>query len=306
MLDEEDCVVASQPELAGNNKGKGKKRVSGSGEERPSKRAHNEEEEYEEQQDMFERAEELGLLDEEDNDDQAQAHRSLLGKGGSGPSSGIIERIYMENFMCHTKLEVNLCPRINFITGQNGSGKSAILAAVQICLGAKANVTHRAKALKDLIRAGGTNREAFIQVTLRNNEQDGWKFQECGRKIVVERRISRVAASTFKIRGEDGRTISTQRKHLIDMLDHLSIQVENPCAVLDQENSKRFLQGQATHKYEFFMRSTNLDGLIAKLSQAAHQYAEMREKVKKDRDGLLPVFRRQWEDANIMSQNTEQ
>ena len=41
---------------------------------------------------------------------------------------------------------------MNFISGRNGSGKSAVLAALQICLGANANSTHRAKKLSDFIR----------------------------------------------------------------------------------------------------------------------------------------------------------
>ncbi len=44
--------------------------------------------------------------------------------------------------------------QVNFINGRNGSGKSAILAALQICLGAKAHLTHRAKKMADFIRSG--------------------------------------------------------------------------------------------------------------------------------------------------------
>ena len=36
------------------------------------------------------------------------------------------------------KLKINLCRNVNFVNGQNGSGKSAILASIQICLGANA------------------------------------------------------------------------------------------------------------------------------------------------------------------------
>lgn len=45
---------------------------------------------------------------------------------------GIIEEIYCENFMCHRRMKVVLSPHINFITGENGSGKSAIIAAIQV------------------------------------------------------------------------------------------------------------------------------------------------------------------------------
>lgn len=56
--------------------------------------------------------------------------------------------------MCHTCLELDFCPCLNVITGENGSGKSAILTAIQVCLGAKSNTTHRGQKLKDLIQTG--------------------------------------------------------------------------------------------------------------------------------------------------------
>ncbi|CAM9309188.1 unnamed protein product, partial [Laminaria digitata] len=36
------------------------------------------------------------------------------------------------------------------------------------------------------------------------------------------------------------------------------VQVDNPCAVLDQENAKKFLQGDESDKYAFFMKATDL------------------------------------------------
>ena len=56
---------------------------------------------------------------------------------------GVIESVTAENFMCHRNFQLDFCPRINYITGVNGSGKSAVLAAIQICLGARATTTNR-------------------------------------------------------------------------------------------------------------------------------------------------------------------
>ena len=41
------------------------------------------------------------------------------------------------------------------------------------------------------------------------------------------------------------------------------MQVDNPCAVLDQENSKKFLLGSEGDKYAFFMKATDLDRIHA-------------------------------------------
>lgn len=68
--------------------------------------------------------------------------------------NGIIERVECYNFMCHEKFGVDLGPLINFIVGKNGSGKSAVLTALTICLGAKASATNRGQSLKKFIKEG--------------------------------------------------------------------------------------------------------------------------------------------------------
>ena len=41
----------------------------------------------------------------------------------------------MKNIRCHANVTVELNPRLNFITGDNGSGKSSILTAIRLALG---------------------------------------------------------------------------------------------------------------------------------------------------------------------------
>lgn len=67
---------------------------------------------------------------------------------------GIIESVTCTNFMCHAKLHVPLGPLINFIIGHNGSGKSAVLTALTLCLGAKASSTNRGQNLKSFVKEG--------------------------------------------------------------------------------------------------------------------------------------------------------
>lgn len=68
--------------------------------------------------------------------------------------NGIIETVTCTNFMCHKFLEISLGPLINFIIGHNGSGKSAVLTAITICLGGKATATNRGQSLKSFIKEG--------------------------------------------------------------------------------------------------------------------------------------------------------
>ena len=67
---------------------------------------------------------------------------------------GILERVDCYNFMCHEHFSVELGPLINFIVGKNGSGKSAILTAITLCLGGKASATNRGQSLKSFIKEG--------------------------------------------------------------------------------------------------------------------------------------------------------
>ena len=172
---------------------------------------------------------------------------------------GIVEEIYCENFMCHRKLRVVLCPHTNFITGENGSGKSAIIAALQICLGASARSTHRGKSIKNLIRHGHEG-NALVRITLRNDAvgSDAFRPELFGRKILVERLIRRDGSAEYRLRDEKGLMVSKLKADLDAMLDHLNIQTYNPCAILDQENAKLFLKGNSQDKYKFFLQSTDL------------------------------------------------
>lgn len=50
--------------------------------------------------------------------------------------------------MCHQNLEVDFNKRTNLLIGNNGSGKSAVLTALIIGLGCKANATNRSSNIK--------------------------------------------------------------------------------------------------------------------------------------------------------------
>jgi len=215
-----------------------------------------------------EQQEEKGQADDDDNNEEEEEEeetekepreRKSINKFGKPAEAGIIKTIHVENFMCHQKLKVDFCRNVNFINGQNGSGKSAILAAIQICLGAKAGRTHRARNIKDLVRkeAAGNNpnTSAKVRVTLLNEGGDGYKQELYGDSITIERTIAlKGGYNGYKLYADNGKEISRNKRDLDDMLDHLNIQVENPVAILDQEEAKKFLKGKPSEKYQFFLK----------------------------------------------------
>jgi hypothetical protein len=219
--------------------------------------------------------------------------KRAINERGKPAEAGVIKRVQVENFMCHRKLTVDLCRNVNFIHGQNGSGKSAVLAALQICLGAGARRTHRARNLKDLIRKGpggvaDGQRNAKVRVTLYNEGDDAFQHDTYGDEVTVERVIASSSGgyNGYRLLDSDGNEQSRLKKDLDSMLDQLNIQVENPVAVLDQEEAKKFLMGKPEDKYNFFMKATELDRLDRTYANIQDNLLQMEEDQNRIRKSL--------------------
>ncbi|RUS16430.1 hypothetical protein BC937DRAFT_91201 [Endogone sp. FLAS-F59071] len=197
--------------------------------------------------------------------------RSKQGTHGEPAESGVIEKIVLTNFMCHKYLEVRFGPKLNFIIGHNGSGKSAILTGIIVALGAKATVTNRASNIKSLIREGAS--ACQVSLTIKNCGPDAYRPDIYGDRITIERRIAKEGSSGYKIKANDGRTISTKRDELIAICDYMAIQVDNPLTILSQDTARQFLQtASPEEKFKFYMKGTEL-------RQLCEDYAVIRESI---------------------------
>ncbi|KAH1219701.1 Structural maintenance of chromosomes protein 6A [Glycine max] len=154
------------------------------------------------------------------------------------PTAGIVKQLRLENFMCHSKHETEFGNHVNFITGQNGSGKSTILAALCVAFGCRAKETQRTSTLKDFIKTGAT--DAVIQVEIQNEGEGAFKPEIYGPVIIVERRISE-STSSATLKDHQGRKVVSWKTDLLEIVEHFNIDVENPCVIMNQDKSREFL-----------------------------------------------------------------
>uniref|UniRef100_A0A8B9PF19 Structural maintenance of chromosomes protein 6 n=1 Tax=Apteryx owenii TaxID=8824 RepID=A0A8B9PF19_APTOW len=192
----------------------------------------------------------------EPNDESNEEEKSQLLTVGE---VGIIESIQLKNFMCHSMLgPFQFGSNLNFVVGNNGSGKSSVLTALIVGLGGKATTTNRGSSLKVFVKDGESS--ADISITLQNQGRDAFKPEVYGDSIIVNQHINLDGSRSYRLKSKSGTLISSKKEELIAILDHFNIQVDNPVSVLTQEMSKHFLQSKNEgDKYKFFMKATQLE-----------------------------------------------
>lgn len=185
--------------------------------------------------------------------------------------SGKILKIQLKNFMCHRNMVVEFNKRANLLVGNNGSGKSAVLAALTIGLGCSASATNRSSSLKQLIKHGES--QATIEIHLENDSVEAYERDVYGDKIIVTRTISASGSSAYKLKSESGQVVTTSRAELQKMILFLNIQVDNPVCVLNQDLARSFLKDSDEKKqYTLFLKATQVEAIMAKLNGCTPQY----------------------------------
>ncbi|XP_047519976.1 structural maintenance of chromosomes protein 6 [Pieris napi] len=170
---------------------------------------------------------------------------------------GSIHSIHVRNFFCHDNLEIKFNPNVNFIVGRNGSGKSAILTALVVGLGARASATDRGSNLHSFIKKG-TN-SATVEIKLRNSSPRAFKHDIYGDFITIVRTLNASGGSSYKVKSASGEVISTKFDEVKTIILAYDIQVDNPISVLNQDTVRTFHTCDAKKKYELFRQATNLE-----------------------------------------------
>ncbi|KAM0671494.1 chromosome segregation ATPase [Ordospora colligata] len=167
----------------------------------------------------------------------------------------LIVSIELVRFMCHDHLLIKFEKPLTVISGRNGAGKSAVMAAVGIVLGQRAQHLERGNSIKELIKNNETN--AIVRIVLDNTK--GFKKDFFGQRIRIEKRIG-IRSTSMSIMNDDRKVWSVRREDLELLLDFFSLRFENPLSFLTQDHAKRFLNVmQPELLYELFMRGTEID-----------------------------------------------
>ncbi|XP_060790472.1 structural maintenance of chromosomes protein 6 isoform X2 [Neoarius graeffei] len=224
--------------------------------------------------------------EDEDIEDETGFHQEHYFSTSSAGDIGVIESITLKNFMSHHFLgPFQFGSNVNFIVGNNGSGKSAILTALIVGLGGKATTTNRGASLKSFVKYGESSAE--VTVKLRNRGSDAYKGDVYGDCISVEQKITSDGCRTCKIKNKSGSIVSTKKEELTAILDHFNIQVDNPVSILNQEMSKQFLHSKSeADKYKFFMKATLLEQMKRDYIHIKQTKALTRDQVERQEECL--------------------
>ncbi|XP_050223686.1 structural maintenance of chromosomes protein 6B-like isoform X2 [Mercurialis annua] len=216
--------------------------------------------------------------------------------------AGTITRIRLENFMCHSNLQIELCPWVNFVTGQNGSGKSAILTALCIAFGSRAKGTQRAATLKDFIKTGCSY--TVVEVELKNQGDEAFKHEIYGDAIIIERRINQSTSSTI-LKDFQGKKVASRKDELRELIEHFNIDVENPCVIMSQDKSREFLHsGNDKDKFKFFFKATLLQQ-VNDLLQSIYEQLQSTNALVDELEATIKPIEKELVELQIQIKNME-
>ncbi|KAK9816925.1 hypothetical protein WJX72_007128 [[Myrmecia] bisecta] len=192
-------------------------------------------------------------------EEEVAAVRDWVRPPGTG-LPGHLKTVRLENFMCHEHLEVEFNDHVTFISGTNGSGKSAVLQAIQQALGVRAADTGRGTKQRAFIKEGC--QQAAVTVKLWNpaTHPDAYQPAKFGNFIIVEKRFGKT--TSWAVRNEHGKKIYDKKSDLDDMLSALNINGSNPIAVMTQDTTRSFLSGSSEKSaklmFQIYMEATLL------------------------------------------------
>jgi DNA repair ATPase RecN len=152
---------------------------------------------------------------------------------------GAIVRIKVKNFVTYASAEFNCGPSLNMIIGPNGTGKSTLVCAICLGLGAKTSVLGRAKDLSEYVKHGCESAE--IEIELKADPARRMKDNPIIRHV-IKREGNK---STWQLDGKN-----TTHKEIWNFVKAFNIQIDNLCQFLPQDRVADFAKMTSIEKLE--------------------------------------------------------
>lgn len=240
-------------------------------------------------------------------DDQKATQRLRMRPNRLGENvvaeNGILEQVICINFMCHTRLNCELGPLLNFVVGENGSGKSAVLTAITLCLGGKASSTNRGGSLKSFVKEGED--KAILTVKIKNQGPDAYQHDIYGDSITVERWFNKTGGSGFNLKTATGSIHSKKKEEVDQIVEYYALQVDNPLNVLSQDNARQFLNASSkAQKYKFFIEGVQLQQLDNDYKLTAEYVSQIDTKIP-DQEQKIELLKVQRANAERLLETLE-
>lgn len=186
-----------------------------------------------------------------------------------------IQSIELVNFMCHDNLKINFDKMITCIGGRNGSGKSAVMVALGILFGQRAQSLERGNSYASLIKTG-TN-QAIIKVTINNYLK--YKPEKYGDNVIIEKKL-RAKCTKVSMFNSHGKIFNIGKNELENIIEKYGLKFDNPLNFLTQEKSKRFLNvAKPEDLYEFYYLGTEFKNIEEELQESMNILEEMKKKI---------------------------
>jgi len=167
-----------------------------------------------------------------------------------------IQRVHLVNFMRHTDLTVDFSPEkpVTIIKAKNGSGKSAIVAAIQVCFGASPEETGRGP-VASLIRHGCSHGIAEVFIVNSTLCIDGAQISCIG-----FRRVITPDQSKFYVCLDARKNwINVKLRDILHYARLLNVNVTNPLIMLTQNQSTDLISSGPQAMFQFAEKALHLD-----------------------------------------------
>lgn len=196
-----------------------------------------------------------------------------------------IQSVELINFMCHSNLKVNFEKMITCIGGRNGSGKSAVMAALGIVFGQRARELDRGNSYKNLIKTG----TSCATIRVRVNNYKNYKIEKYGQCILIEKKLKENSAN-FSISNHLGKIFNLRRNELEMIIETYNLRFDNPLNFLTQEGSKKFLNISSPKSlYDFYYVGTEFKNIDEDLENSKKILDELGENIEVAKNQLNAI-----------------